>query len=285
MSFPPVLNNLMVARLREGAPEAVGHLVTFGVRPEWELDEVVEGETHRRTVWGWAHEAEKPEAVVAWWGWVGRYLNSTTPEKASQEMKRLFVEALQVTLPLGRASVLVETWRRTVEWLPRLPGWSRTVMVRHAIPVLSSAGDAAVPCLELLESAGLWSRSDWSRSARATYPVDPVQEAVKTSQPRLLDHIVRRGGPELAGTESALSLAWEVSREGAGTDESIDALMVLLRHGASGTVTYPGGGIKPLRECLVEADGLSPLLAAAIHDWGLRGQLPGAAPPRRRTRI
>lgn len=211
------LNNQIVASLRQGSSDAVRNLIVFGVTPtntihlvdnSWNSSGVTE-----RSAWFWSHQAPSPDAALAWWDWLDRFIGANVPIKhRATQLAILLPDALEASLGVqGGEQTLSATWERFLNWADpdRAPGWTRPIMITHLMSICSKLGNACVSGLVNLETLGFLIRQDWTLEKRQSYPQDPLSSAIQKTQIELAEVLLDMGcDPVLQNGKSILLEAW-----------------------------------------------------------------------------
>lgn len=280
ISFQQTVNNKMVEKLRSGAADAVAAMLGFGLTPDESLDLVsyagsaVTATT--RSIWFWSHQAESSDGVSAWWDWLDRKIQSQAPNQRAQTLAKMFIEAVEASLPQQNGATLVSTWDRALEWCDaeRAPGWNRQIMMSYLASTCAKIGNPAASGLHQLERGMLVHNSDWSDEARQKYPQDPMSAAIAKGQVELVDLLLDMGcSPTLQDGRPIIVEAWlsfaqsyDSSQFQLASETDSSALLFerLLDRGLDWDVCLPGK--KDTTVCM-EAEKWLGLLKANPDRW------------------
>lgn len=265
MSIHETLNNQIVESLRRGLPEAVSALIAFGVRPTTTIDMVLPSGSSvpsvtSRSVWFWSHQAPKPDAVLAWWDWIDRHLESYAPQSRAHALAVAFADGLEAALPQEGGATLLSTWARALEWTQKeqAPGWSRKIMMNHLASCCSKIGNPSANGLLLLEKGGFSGAVDWSNDRRQKYAQDPMTSAISKGQTMLVEVLLDMGcSPTLQNGKPILSEVWSVFIESLSkpeinlhgeNDQAVVMVESLLARGLDWDIPLRGGAGRTVAE-------------------------------------
>ena len=210
------LNNQIVQSLRRGSADAVRNLIVFGVAPTTTIHLVVEGTSWgsgvtERSAWFWTHQAPQPDAALAWWDWLDRFM-LTVPEKhRASQLGLLLPDSLEASLHAEGGETLCASWERFLNWAnpDKAPDWTRQIMISHLMSICSKLGNPSVNGIVALEGLGFLTRNDWSLEKRRAYPQDPLTAAIQKTQVDLVEALLDMGcDPVLQNGKSILVEAW-----------------------------------------------------------------------------
>lgn len=280
ISFQQTVNNKMVEKLRGGGGGHVAAMLEFGLTPDETLDLVSSVGTTvtatTKSIWFWSHQAESADGVSAWWDWLDRKVQSQSPGQRAQTLARMFIEAVEASLPQKNGETLVATWGRALDWADeeKAPGWNRQIMMSYLASTCAKLGNPAASGLYQLERNMLVHSSDWSNAARQKYPQDPMSAAISKGQVELVDLLLDMGcSPTMQDGRPIIVEAWASFEQSYDTSElqlpnemDSSALLFerLIERGIDWNVSIPGSKDKTVSS---EAEKWLGLLKANPEKW------------------
>jgi hypothetical protein len=190
------LSDAIVERLREGNPEAVNRLVTFGSTPDMSMPKLdSEGHANVQSLWHWSHWAPTAQAVNVWWDVLEYQLEQQTAEQRARTLAERLEDALRAAAQSQSPVPLVNTWQRALTHAS--PHWSRPIMMTRLVEMVETEGNAAAVIVRALGAAQCVDANDWTVARRQRYAVDPVAHALRTTADATLLALLDQGAERL----------------------------------------------------------------------------------------